>query len=824
MDIHSEESNDMTLNHPDIERVENIRKKAKLNNYQVQPQTKSPLKKPTDKQQEKIEKEKIREALKQKRLEEKRLLEEEKLLRKQEKEQKKIENEKMKKEYIERRLEEKRLQEEERARQLAIKAEERIQRKVESEIIRENLKKQKLEEKRIAEEESLKKRKEQALKGMNYLLKISTKYSEFFKEKLLANSEKSSVTKPLQEKNRLLPTVHDMKEAVDADIQTPEVKAENNVMDKLKFFEGGSLREYQVEGVQWMINLLNNGINGILADEMGLGKTVQVIALIAHLMEIKVPGPFLILAPLSTIPNWEMEFKRFAPKIPVVIFHGTEAERINLYTDIRRKFKVGDFATNPVVLTTYQTPLIEHKFLNKLQWQYIIIDEGHRVKNHESQLAVILRSLSSSNRLLLTGTPIHNNITELWALLNFLMPHIFNHVDTFASLLMLEDMKDENKLIEAEEKTNFITTLHKVLEPFVLRRLKKDVLGDIVPKKELNIYCPLTKLQHDLYNYVINKNMAMLLRNKEDAPLPPRRIRKPKNYYIPKEEDDDFSDYEEELLKIENADTNQNLKKEHAPFISRLTMNAPMIMFKKIVDHPYLIHFPLDPDAEEKALLINEDLIRSSGKLMVLDQILRRLKQDGHKVLIFSTLVMSLDLIEEALIMRGYKYCRLDGGLRLHERKHNIESFNNDPDVFAFLLSTRSGGLGLNLTGADTVIFFDRDWNPQIDIQAQDRCHRIGQTKPVMVYTLVAKNTIDDLVINRGYQKRLLEKIVIQDGKFTTKSRQTTRIEDELKELQLLLKEQTTNFDDLTIADSELNRLLDRSELWAIMNQKENKM
>lgn len=253
-------------------------------------------------------------------------------------------------------------------------------------------------------------------------------------------------------------------------------------------------------------------------------------------------------------------------------------------------------------------------------------------------------------------------------------------------------------------------------------------------------------------------------------------------------------------------------------------MNAPMIMFKKIVDHPYLIHFPLDPDAEEKALLINEDLIRSSGKLMVLDQILRRLKQDGHKVLIFSTLVMSLDLIEEALIMRGYKYCRLDGGLRLHERKHNIESFNNDPDVFAFLLSTRSGGLGLNLTGADTVIFFDRDWNPQIDIQAQDRCHRIGQTKPVMVYTLVAKNTIDDLVINRGYQKRLLEKIVIQDGKFTTKSRQTTRIEDELKELQLLLKEQTTNFDDLTIADSELNRLLDRSELWAIMNQKENKM
>ncbi|XP_057659783.1 lymphoid-specific helicase-like [Diorhabda carinulata] len=814
MDLHSEESNDMAINLPDIETVERIRKRAKLNNVQK----KSPLKKVTNRQ-EQIEKEKIREALREQRLEEKRILEEEKLIRKLEKENKKIEKEKMKKEYIERRLEEKRLQEEERALQLVIQAEEKMKRKLEYQIMRENQKKQKLDEKRIAEEETLKKRKEQALKGMNYLLKISSKYSDFFKEKLLVDNKKSSATKSLQEKNKLLPTLSDMKEAVDAKIQSPVVKAKNDIKQELKLFEGGSLREYQIEGVQWMVNLLNNGINGILADEMGLGKTVQIIALIAHLMEIKVPGPFLIIAPLSTIPNWEMEFQRFAPRIPVVVFHGNESQRIQMYSEIQRRYKVGDFWTRPVVLTTYQTPVAEQKILKTLEWQYIIIDEGHRVKNHECQLAVMLRSLTSSNRLLLTGTPIHNNITELWALLNFLMPHIFNHVDTFASLVMLEDMKDENKLIEQEEKTNFITTLHRVLEPFVLRRLKKDVLGDVVPKKELNIYCPLTKLQHDLYNYVINKNMAKLLRIEEDAPLPRRGRRKPKSYYEPPVEDD-YSDYEEELLQMERANTKQDLKKEHIKFITRITMMSPMSMFKKIVDHPYLVHFPLDPDADEKTLLINEDLICSSGKLMVLDQLLPRLKKDGHKVLIFSTLVMSLDLIEEALIMREYKYCRLDGGMNLINRKHNIERFSKDPDMFVFLLSTRSGGLGLNLTAADTVIFFDRDWNPQMDIQAQDRCHRIGQTKPVMVYTLVAKNTIDDLIINRGYQKRLLEKIIIQDGKFR-KSGETNKIKDELITLQKLLKEQTTNFDDLTIPEKELDRLLDRSELWAMMNKKE---
>ncbi|CAG9812673.1 unnamed protein product [Phaedon cochleariae] len=644
----------------------------------------------------------------------------------------------------------------------ALKEKEALEKKLE-------LKKQRAEERKKEEEMALKKRKEKAVKGMKYLLSISEKYSDFFREKIVEN--KPNPMKPLKElNNKLQPTVEDMKEAVDIRRggSSSKIKGPTDVRKKLKYFEGGSLRDYQIEGVQWMYGLYENGINGILADEMGLGKTIQVIALIGHLLERGILGPYLIVAPLSTLPNWQSEFARFAPKIPVVLFHGYELERARQYKAIHKKYSIGSHQTLPVVLTSYQIPLLERTFMKRFQWQYVIVDEGHRVKNHETQLSQILRSLTSANRLLLTGTPLHNSITELWALLNFLMPHIFNNMDTFASLLMLEDVQDENKLLDQVEKTNIISTLHRVLDPFVLRRLKKEVLNDIVPKKEINIYCPLSKLQRDLYSYVIEKNITLLKGQVEEEPLDiwqPRKKRKCAKIrtYYENVEEDDFSDYEEEFLKNEEKMLNMKIERSQYPFVTRLTMHNSMMMFRKIVDHPYLVHFPLDPNCEKKALLVNENLVTSSGKMMVLDVMLSKLKKNGHKVLIFSTLCMTLDLIEEFMIMRDYNYRRLDGAIRLQERGEAINEFNNDPDILAFLVSTRAGGLGLNLTGADTVIFFDRDWNPQADIQAQDRCHRIGQTRPVMVYTLVTKNTIDEQVIDKGYQKRILEKLVIKD-------------------------------------------------------------
>ncbi|KAJ8961430.1 hypothetical protein NQ318_014677, partial [Aromia moschata] len=695
-------------------------------------------------------------------------------------------------------------------------------------------KKQRLEAKRLAEEESLRKRKEKALKGMKYLLGLSEKYSAFFKEKVFSeagNSKKAKGTKPLQERNKLQPTLRDMKEVVNVDNRKSGGKKYADISKHLKYFEGGTLRPYQIDGVTWMTVLYENGLNGILADEMGLGKTIQVIALICHLLERNTSGPYVIVAPLSTLPNWEAEFRRFAPKVPVVVFHGHQLERISQYKQIKKKYTLGDMQTRPVVLTSYQMPLMEEHFLRQFEWQYIIIDEGHRIKNHESKLSKVLRSFNSANRLLLTGTPLQNNITELWALLNFLLPHIFNNMDTFAALLMVEDVQDENKLLEEEQKNNLISTIHKVLTPFMLRRLKKDVLNDMVPKKEVNIYCPLSPLQRDLYSYVINKNIAKLRGESEqsekqvngilDQPRTKRKCTYRRQNYV-ETEDDDFSDYEDYVIAKEEQETGQKLDKKLYPFITRLTMQNPMIMFKKIVNHPFLVHFPLDPSKKTKQLLVNEEIITSSGKMMVLDKLLPKLKKRGHKVLIFSTLVMTLDFIEEYMIMRNHNYRRLDGQHSLAERGKNISDFNNDPDILAFLISTRAGGLGLNLTGADTVIFFDRDWNPQVDIQAQDRCHRIGQTKPVVVYTLITKNTIDDRIISCGQQKRLLEKIVIKDGKFKMlNDADKNKVENELKELQDLLNNENQSQDGHDFSGRHLDMLLNRSDLFKLMKEKQ---
>ncbi|KAJ8969680.1 hypothetical protein NQ314_001642 [Rhamnusium bicolor] len=449
----------------------------------------------------------------------------------------------------------------------------KLKEELEKEYRKNLLKEQKLQAKRLAEEKSLQQRQEKALKGMKYLLGLSEKYSTFFKEKVFSESSK---TKPLQERNKLQPTLKDMKEVVNVNCRRSQEQKYADVSKHLKYFEGGSLRPYQIDGVTWMTVLFENGLNGILADEMGLGKTIQVIALICHLLERNTLGPYLIVAPLSTIPNWESEFKRFAPRIPLVVFCGSQFERIDKYKKIRRKYSIGKMQTCPVVLVSYQIPLLELNFLKEFQWQYIIVDEGHRVKNHESKLSKILRSLDSSNRLLLTGTPLQNNITELWALLNFLLPHIFNNMDTFASLLMVEDVQDENKLLEQEQKNNLISTIHKVLAPFMLRRLKKDVLDDLVPKKEVNVFCPLSKLQRDLYSYVISKNIAKLRGEDEEDDISkilnePRRkrkcVEKLRTYNEVVIEADDDSDFENDLIAEEERKTGHKLEKKGSPFL-----------------------------------------------------------------------------------------------------------------------------------------------------------------------------------------------------------------------------------------------------------------
>ncbi|KAL1512922.1 hypothetical protein ABEB36_002423 [Hypothenemus hampei] len=685
-----------------------------------------------------------------------------------------------------------------------------------------------LREKRLRREEKerslMAEKKEAALAQMKYLLSVCEQYSDIFKKAITESQSLSSNRKSKKPKSPYLTSLNDL-ENIKQDLKAPTSVPYDDIINNLDYLEGGTLHPYQIEGVKWMFMLYANGSNGILADEMGLGKTVQIIALICVLLKLKIPGPFLIVAPLSTIPNWLNEFKKFAPKIPVVSVTGSYANRREQIKKIGKKYTItSDYKSEPVVLVTFQTPLYEN--LSIFKWKYIIIDEGQRIKNPECLLGKQLRKYRSDNRLILTGTPLQNNIKEMWTLLNFILPECFTNMNTLTDLIFPPDLNDANKIIEEEQSHNLITKLRNVLKPFMLRRLKKDCLPLLVPKKEITLYCPMTQQQLDLYMAIIDRNMSTLLRIPPDdvlvegEPRPKRRCTHGKIYH--------FKEYISEksfldALAAESAQMNnvvQTTSDEKDPILTNVKMISPLMMFRKAVNHPYLIHFPTDPESTQRKLLIDENLVQSSGKMKVLDALLPELKKRKHKVLLFSQFTMLLDIIEDYLLMREYNYRRLDGAFNIDDRAENIDDFNNDPNVFIFIISTRAGGLGLNLMAADTVIFFDRDWNPQVDIQAQDRCHRIGQTRPVVVYTLTTKNTVDDHIINTSKLKRILEKVIISSNQFKSIiPEEKMSIEDAFEELRRALQKPT---EDCYIFSNklELKKVLDRSDLYAKMKTK----
>ncbi|XP_020297890.1 lymphocyte-specific helicase-like isoform X2 [Pseudomyrmex gracilis] len=614
-------------------------------------------------------------------------------------------------------------------------------------------------------------------------------------------------------------------------------KSAHNEVLALKYFRG-ELRDYQKDGLKWMKVLYKNGINGILADEMGLGKTIQVIAMMCHLIEKEQSGPYLIIAPLSTIPNWVIEFERFAPDIPTILFYGSSIKRKHLYGKIKTKYTVNSYKTQPVVITSYETPLRELKFFQSQRWRYIVVDEGQRIKNHNCMLMKTLKSMQSMNKLILTGTPLQNNLAELWSLLNFLMPDIFDNLTVFESwfdVKELQHQKGTEKLLKQEEEKKVLMTLREILKPFMLRRVKADVCLEIPPKKELVVYAPLTKLQHDLYRAVLNYDLQTLSKIEEPDPIipsidnkrPQRKcvLRKKQKYVFEKSSNislDSSANSSLETNKEYHDDTKREVKckdkedlsmwkqytdvtERNRDFLINIKFGNRIMMYKKIVNHPYLIHCPLDAVGLPK---IDVDLIKSSGKLLVLDAMLAKLNARGHKVLLFSTMTMLLDIIEDYIMLRHYKYVRLDGTVEIEKRKKDIAAFNANPDLFLFLISTRAGGIGLNLAGADTVIIYDSDWNPQVDIQAMARCHRIGQTKPIVVYRLCTKGTIDEEIIKRAEAKRVLEKAII--------SKQISQNKDFLLALKQLMSSKeykVVTSENEVFTQEELDKLLDRSDM-----------
>ncbi|KAF4984123.1 hypothetical protein FZEAL_616 [Fusarium zealandicum] len=725
---------------------------------------------------------------------------------------------------------------------------------------------------------------------------------------------------------------------------------------EVPFLLRGTLREYQRDGLDWLAGLYNNSTNGILADEMGLGKTIQTIALLAHLAcHHEVWGPHLVVVPTSVMLNWEMEFKKWCPGFKILAYYGSQEERKR-----KRQGWNNDDVWN-VCITSYQLVLQDQQVFKRRRWHYMILDEAHNIKNFKSQRWQTLLGFNTQARLLLTGTPLQNNLTELWSLLFFLMP-AENGVGGFADLQEFHDWfhKPESQILESgreqmdDEARAIISKLHKVLRPYLLRRLKADVEKQMPAKYEHVEFCRLSKRQRELYdgflsrndtketlasgNYLSIINCLMQLRKvcnhpdlfvdrpittsfrmrksvASDYDVVEQRVQRlllapklmsvvnlaflnliPTHYeHLSTAQTDRVSHLSSHrvLMDLREAQraraqhTHPNLdpstvesniaylesgarwgrfeELQHCVYLNALRRQQRPIYGKNLVDlltigtdkRPYkprpkvprqimawleeestLIQSmipTIDQRADSFKTLIekfscvtpavvtrdmeqfvlgrkgvqaftDEDLKLSApirwapflpkqsppdpwhegrmrlsiqfpdkrllqydcGKLQILDKLLRKLQAGGHRALIFTQMTKVLDILEQFLNIHGHKYLRLDGATKVEQRQILTDRFNNDPRILCFILSTRSGGLGINLTGADTVIFYDQDWNPAMDKQCQDRCHRIGQTRDVHIYRLISEHTIEANILRKASQKQMLDDVVIQEGEFTT--------------------------------------------------------
>ncbi|KAK8028595.1 SNF2 family N-terminal domain-containing protein [Apiospora marii] len=701
-----------------------------------------------------------------------------------------------------------------------------------------------------------------------------------------------------------------------------------------KIMTGGTMRDYQLEGLTWMYEICLQGLSGILADEMGLGKTIQTISLVALLREQeKYFGPHLIIAPLSTLSNWRNEFEKWTPSIPFVMYHGTPEDRQAIFKNKIWKHYAKGRPTErfPVVCTSYEMILKDRAALSKIDWAFIVVDEGHRMKNADSKLFRELMQFKSATRLLITGTPLQNNLKELWSLLHFLMPQTFLDWEAFEDWFDFSDLQNEEgteQFIEDKNNQDLVKKIHNVLQPLLLRRIKADVASYLPKKREYVLYAPMTKEQTDLYNvisdrgtdtraYLENKVVESLAGSVTGTPsastrssrqssragstrpsdsggspnnafsmmmgkktgtrsqakaeesgvatpsrtpgkrkaaptkeTPPAKSTKSsrqstpasigtgrgrgrprknvQTYKVPDDSDDDDLDdaaFEAKLAaEMEAAaltDEEFPLDEEETARAATLELAKMQIADKKLGNSLMQLrlvcnspHNFYNPWAFDENTPVDESIVTSSGKMLLLDRLLPELFRRGHKVLIFSQFKTQLDILHDYCNdLREWKVCRIDGGVKQEDRQEQIKNFNEDPDFKVFLLSTRAGGQGINLASADTVILFDR----QQDLQAQDRCHRIGQTRPVVVYRLATKGTVEEELLMSADAKRRLEKLVIRKGGFKSMGQKLDQNELLDKETlrALLLKEGEVyqhSGNDRIFSDEDLEVLCDRSD------------
>lgn len=488
------------------------------------------------------------------------------------------------------------------------------------------------------------------------------------------------------------------------------------------------LRSYQVIGLNWLLSRYYRHHGCILGDEMGLGKTCQTIACILYLRKVEsLQRPDIVICPRSVLENWRDEFKRFAPKLLVQIYTGDKIARQSLQENLTPRDSLSGYPFD-VLITTYEICIKDCEFFSRIPWHLMIIDEAHRLKNQNALLRQTLTEWNTTQRILLTGTPVQNNLQELYSLLNFVAESIF--------LLSLKD-KFIWKFSDTENK-QATSDLHQLLQPFLLRRIKEQVLKDLPKKSEVILFHGLSTVQKKIYKAILTKDLSIFVLNPD------------------------------------------------LPGTSQRSLMNVLMELRKCVNHPYLFD-GVEPEPFE----VGEHLVESSQKLVLIDRLLNHLKATGHKVLMFSQMTRMLDILQDYLTYRGYTYERLDGSVRGDERYLAVKNFNHNEDTFVFLLSTKAGGQGLNLTSADTVIFVDSDFNPQNDLQAAARAHRIGQNRPVKIVRLIGSNTVEEIILRRAEVKLKLTERVVEEGQFAIlpqKDSKLSLITDNKVKLQDIIK------------------------------------
>ncbi|PAA91075.1 hypothetical protein BOX15_Mlig022785g1 [Macrostomum lignano] len=486
------------------------------------------------------------------------------------------------------------------------------------------------------------------------------------------------------------------------------------------------LRSYQQKGVNWLVFLRRYGLNGVLADDLGLGKTLMTICALAGEHRERLdrfqasnkaadrPLPSLVVCPATLTGHWQYEMEKFISDEaaqPLVVNGNRQTRRalIEKFVKTHKRSPVKSGCT--ILITSFDAVRKDAELFGEVAWNYCILDEGHIIKNPKSKLSLAVKSLRCQHRLVLTGTPIQNGVHELWAIFDFLMPGYLGTESEFSTAFAkpIQGSRDVKAGTEDQTKgTLALEALHRQTLPFMLRRLKEDVLRDLPPKICQDYYCQLSPLQAQLYE--------KFCRNSH--------------------------------LGTGDSDSGDN----------RQHIFQALHFLRKICNHPALV---LGSSPQQQQQHKNVATVENSGKFLALRQLLSDIGITGdsrlgvvsqHRVLLFAQTKATLDLVEKLVFKDSdMQHLRLDGSVPPADRHSLVQKFNSDPSIDALLLTTSVGGLGLNLTGADTVIFVDHDWNPMRDLQAMDRAHRIGQTRAVSVYRLLTRDTIEEKIMK--YQK-----------------------------------------------------------------------